>query len=87
MHDMIFRRKRISAVLLVFAMAVAPISIGWAQDGMAVAAGSGERWAYSNSGYYLPGLIIEKVSGMKYATFLEQNIFEPLHVRRHPDQL
>lgn len=40
----------------------------------------GERWAYSNSGYYLLGLIIEEVSGMKYAKFLEKNIFEPLQM-------
>jgi CubicO group peptidase (beta-lactamase class C family) len=41
----------------------------------------GERWAYSNSGYYLLGLIIEEVSGMKYARFLEKNIFEPLQMK------
>lgn len=41
----------------------------------------GERWAYSNSGYYLLGLIIEEVSGMKYAAFLEQNIFAPLQMK------
>jgi CubicO group peptidase (beta-lactamase class C family) len=41
----------------------------------------GERWAYCNSGYYLLGLIIEEVSGMKYAAFLEKNIFEPLQMK------
>ena len=38
----------------------------------------GERWSYSNSGYFLLGAVIEKVSGLPYADFLAQNIFEPL---------
>lgn len=38
----------------------------------------GMKFAYTNSGYYLLGAIIEKVSGMPYARFLEQRIFVPL---------
>lgn len=38
----------------------------------------GQRWGYSNSGYFLLGAIIEKASGMRYADFVAQNIFEPL---------
>jgi CubicO group peptidase (beta-lactamase class C family) len=38
----------------------------------------GTAWAYNNSGYYLLGAIIEKVSGMPYAKFVEQRIFVPL---------
>jgi D-alanyl-D-alanine carboxypeptidase len=38
----------------------------------------GKRWAYNNSGYALLGAIIEKVSGLEYAQFLQQHIFEPL---------
>ncbi|MDD4051215.1 MAG: serine hydrolase [candidate division Zixibacteria bacterium] len=38
----------------------------------------GSQYAYSNSGYVLLAGIIEKVSGMSYAEFLRQNIFEPL---------
>lgn len=38
----------------------------------------GERYAYSNSGYFLLGAIIEKVSGMRYADFLARSIFQPL---------
>jgi CubicO group peptidase (beta-lactamase class C family) len=38
----------------------------------------GERYAYSNSGYFLLGAIIEKVSGMSYAAFMSKHIFEPL---------
>lgn len=38
----------------------------------------GSRFAYNNSGYFLLGAIIEKVSGQPYAKFLEQRIFVPL---------
>ncbi len=38
----------------------------------------GTRFAYSNSGYTLLGLIIERVSGKSYAEFLRSEIFEPL---------
>lgn len=38
----------------------------------------GSRWRYNNSGYFLLGAIIEKVSGMPYARFVEQRIFVPL---------
>jgi CubicO group peptidase (beta-lactamase class C family) len=42
----------------------------------------GEKYAYSNSGYYLLGAIIEKVSGKSYADFLQENIFTPLGMRQ-----
>ena len=38
----------------------------------------GERFQYSNSNYYLLGLVVEKVSGMPLAEFLAQRIFIPL---------
>jgi CubicO group peptidase (beta-lactamase class C family) len=38
----------------------------------------GERYAYSNSGYWLLGDIIEQVSGLPYGEFVSQYIFEPL---------
>lgn len=38
----------------------------------------GSSWRYNNSGYYLLGAIIEKVSGLPYHRFLEQRIFVPL---------
>ena len=34
----------------------------------------GTQWSYSNSGYFLLGLIIEKVSGQDYGSYLLQNI-------------
>ncbi len=38
----------------------------------------GTKYAYNNSGYYLLGAIVEKISGQTYAEFLEQRIFVPL---------
>ena len=38
---------------------------------------AGEKYAYSNSGYVLLALIVEKVSGQRFATFLEERIFGP----------
>ena len=37
----------------------------------------GERFNYSNMGYSLLALIIEKVSGMEYENFLNESIFKP----------
>lgn len=38
----------------------------------------GEGFSYSNSGYFLAGAVIKRVSGMPYEEFLQQKIFEPL---------
>ncbi|HEX6085370.1 MAG TPA: serine hydrolase [Thermoanaerobaculia bacterium] len=35
----------------------------------------GTKWSYNNSGYILLGMLIEKVSGMPYAEYLEKNVF------------
>lgn len=42
---------------------------------------SGERVEYSNTAFELLASIIEKVSGLSYADFLQQNIFNPLGMR------
>jgi D-alanyl-D-alanine carboxypeptidase len=42
----------------------------------------GTRWAYNNSGYVLLGAIIEQLSGLSYAQFVQQRIFEPLGMRQ-----
>src|SRR5277367_2271495 len=36
------------------------------------------RWKYSNLGFAVAGLIVEKVSGEKWADYVNQNIFKPL---------
>lgn len=38
----------------------------------------GERWAYSNTAYMLLASIIEKVSGLSYQVYMQENIFAPL---------
>ena len=38
----------------------------------------GTQWKYSNSGYYLLGMVIEKVTGKSWAAFLGERIFTPL---------
>ncbi|MGH9947021.1 MAG: serine hydrolase domain-containing protein [Pyrinomonadaceae bacterium] len=38
----------------------------------------GEKWEYSNTNYYLLGMIIEKISGKSYAEYLNERIFRPL---------
>lgn len=43
---------------------------------------AGEAQAYSNSGFWLLGLVVEKASGMKYEDYVEKNIFEPLEMKR-----
>lgn len=38
----------------------------------------GTQWNYCNTGYYLLGVLIEKLSGKTYSEFLTENIFNPL---------
>ncbi|MCZ7547194.1 MAG: beta-lactamase family protein [Anaerolineae bacterium] len=38
----------------------------------------GARWSYDNTGYYLLGFLIERVSGLSYGAYLERHIFRPL---------
>lgn len=49
----------------------------------------GERWEYSNTNYYLAGMIIEKVTGRPLARVLEERVFKPLgmtHTRLADEQ-
>ncbi|MDQ0064458.1 serine hydrolase domain-containing protein [Chryseobacterium lathyri] len=42
---------------------------------------SGSRFEYSNSGFIILSLIIEKISGQSYGTFLREHIFAPLGMK------
>lgn len=46
------------------------------------AADPGTREEYNNAGYYLLGVVIERASGMSFASFLEQRFFVPLGLAR-----
>ncbi|MEA2106651.1 MAG: serine hydrolase domain-containing protein [Bacteroidota bacterium] len=41
----------------------------------------GRRFNYSNTGYVVLAAIVENVSGIKFADFLDQNIFQPLKMK------
>lgn len=41
----------------------------------------GSRFEYSNSGYYVLGIVIERASSQAYAQFLRDAFFEPLRLR------
>jgi CubicO group peptidase (beta-lactamase class C family) len=36
------------------------------------------RWKYSNLAYTIAGMVIEQVSGMSWADYLQKNVFDPL---------
>ncbi|MPS66803.1 MAG: class A beta-lactamase-related serine hydrolase [Chryseobacterium sp.] len=54
--------------------------IHWLQNQDGLDFKSGTKFKYSNSGYIILSLIIEKISGMSYAQFLKKNIFDPLQM-------
>ena len=41
----------------------------------------GSKMSYSNSGYIVLGLIIEKVSGDGYGSFVQKNLFDPIGMK------
>jgi CubicO group peptidase (beta-lactamase class C family) len=41
----------------------------------------GEKYKYSNSGFFILGMIIEKVSGISYGEYIEKNLFTPLKMK------
>ncbi|MEP6740401.1 MAG: serine hydrolase domain-containing protein [Caldimonas sp.] len=38
----------------------------------------GDKWAYSNTNYWLLARVIERIGGSSYADFMQRHIFEPL---------
>lgn len=46
----------------------------------------GDQWQYSNTGYVVAGMIVEKASGEPLLTFLKQHIFQPLGMTTAMDQ-
>jgi CubicO group peptidase (beta-lactamase class C family) len=40
----------------------------------------GERWEYSNSGYVVIAQIVERISGLSFSQFVNENIFIPLNM-------
>lgn len=58
--------------------AAAPLDIVHTFAGKPLDFDPGTQWQYSNTGFILSALIIEKVSGKPLQTFLEERIFRPL---------
>ena len=50
----------------------------WAKKPLDFAPGT--AWQYSNTGYVVAGMIIEKASGMKLLDYLQKKIFKPLGI-------
>jgi CubicO group peptidase (beta-lactamase class C family) len=42
----------------------------------------GSRWDYSNSGYSVLAMVVEKTSGVRFGDFLRERIFKPLEMQR-----
>jgi CubicO group peptidase (beta-lactamase class C family) len=40
----------------------------------------GTRWQYSNTGFVLAGMIVEKASGMPFFQFIQTRLLDPLHM-------
>ncbi len=40
----------------------------------------GSTWKYSNTGYCVLAMVVQKLSGMSFQEFLRRRIFEPLHM-------
>lgn len=41
----------------------------------------GDKWRYNNSGYFLLGVIIEKITGKAYGDYIEEAFFRPLGMK------
>jgi hypothetical protein len=52
------------------------------EEGVTLASQPGERVAYSNLGYAILGLVIERVSQLSFRDYVSRHIFEPLGMSR-----
>ncbi len=41
----------------------------------------GRRFSYSNTGYAFLAMLVEKISGQSFASFVQENIFDPLNMK------
>jgi len=57
----------------------------WAKKPLDFAPGA--QWQYSNTGYVVAGMIVEKVSGMPLLDFLKARIFKPLGITAYDQDL
>lgn len=55
--------------------------VGWVA-GQQLDFAPGSKLAYTNTGYILLGMIIERVSGRPYATYVQEELFRPLGLRQ-----
>jgi CubicO group peptidase (beta-lactamase class C family) len=46
-----------------------------------IASPPGEKWSYSNTNYWLLARVIERVSGIAYAQFMQDHVFAPLGMK------
>jgi len=51
--------------------------LAWALDNQPLNNPPGQAWAYSNVGYCMLGRVVEKVSGQRYADFVQDTILGP----------
>ena len=65
---------------MVWTTNVKTLSLYAAAKADAMAFAPGEKWQYSDQGYFLLGRIIEKTSGKTYRQFLKERIFQPLEM-------
>jgi CubicO group peptidase (beta-lactamase class C family) len=61
-------------------MSVTPAQIIASVETLPLQFSPGSMFQYSNSGYAILGAIIEKVSGMSYGAFMQQEFFGPLNL-------
>lgn len=72
---------RFSQVFSMRARPDAPLRDALGNMPLAVNARPGTRYAYSNTGYHLLGMVIEAVTGSRYETYLDTELLLPLGMR------